>query len=97
MLHFKVVAVLVDGLSWLEFLSCRGIVELGPEIRVGEDGIGTFESGDEGLFVVQVAFDYFDAFGGPGLGFGWVSRYAADFPAGLFGVEVGDGAALGGQ
>ena len=70
---------------------------MGPEIRVREDGMGTFESGDEGLFVVQVAFDYFDAFGGPGLGFGWVSRYAADFPAGLFGVDLCDGAALRSQ
>ena len=67
---------------------------MGPEIGVGEDGIGAFEGCYERFCVVEVGFDYFDAFGGPGLGFGWVARYAADFPAGLFGVEVGDGAAL---
>ena len=94
LLHFEVVAVLVDGLSRLESLSARGVVKRGPEIGVGEDGVSASEGGDERVFVVEVRFDYFDAFGGPGLGFGWVSGYAADFPAGLFRVELGDGTAL---
>ena len=81
-------------MSGLEFLPGRGVVELGPEIGVGEDGVGAFEGGDEGVFVVQVGFDYFDAFRGPGLGLGGVAGYTADFPAGLFGVEVCDGATL---
>ena len=94
LLHLEVVAVLIDRLSWLEFLPGCGIVELGPEIGGGEDGIGTLEGGYEGLFVVEVAFDYFNAFGGPGLGFGWVAGYAADFPAGFFRVDICNGATL---
>ena len=83
-------------MSRLDFLSGRGVVELGPEIRVGKDGVGAFEGGDERLLVVQVAFDHFDALCGPGLGFGGVPGYASDFPAGLLGVEIGYGAALRG-
>lgn len=71
-------------------------MELGPEVGVGKDGVGTFEGGDERLLVVQVSFDHFDAFGGPGLGFGRVPGYTADFPTGLLGVEIGYGAALRG-
>ena len=94
MLYFNVVAVLVDRLSWLEFLSGRRVVELGPKIRDGENGISTFKGCHKRLFVVQVAFDYLDTFGGPRLGFRRVAGYAADLPARLFDVEVGDGAAL---
>lgn len=94
LLHFEIVAVLINRLSWLEFrLSC-GIVELTPEIGGGEDGVGVFKGRYERLLVVEVCFDYLDAFGSPGLGFGWVPRYSPDFPAGLFGVDACDGAAL---
>ena len=94
LLHFEIVAVLVDRLSGLEFLPGRGVVELGPEIGVGEDGVGAFKGCYERVFVVQVGFDYFDAFRCPGLGLRGVAGYTPDFPAGLFGVQVCDGATL---
>ena len=94
LLHLEVVAILVERLSRLDFLSGRRVVELGPEIGVGEDGIGAFKGGYERFLVVQVAFDHFDALGGPGLGFGWVPGYASDIPAGFLGVETGHGATL---
>lgn len=94
LLQFEVVAVLVKRLPWLELLSGRRVVELAPVIGVGEDGIGAFESGHKRIFIVQVGFDHFDAFGAPGLGFGWVAGNATDFPSGLFGIELCDGAAL---
>ena len=94
LLQFEIVAVLVDGLSGLQFRLGGGIVELGPEIRDGEDGMRALKGCYKRAFVVQVAFDDLGAFGNPCLGFGWVAGYAPDFPAGFFDVKVGDGAAL---
>lgn len=43
LLHFELVAVLGDRLAWLEFRLCCRVVELGPEVRDGEDGVDALE------------------------------------------------------
>ena len=94
MLHFGVVAKLIDCLTWIEFLPVCRVEEWNPEIGIGEDGICALEGGHEGVFVVQVGLDHFDTLCGPGLSLGWISGYATDLPAGFFGVQFCDGAAL---
>lgn len=51
LLHFELVAVFVDRLSWLEFRLGYGIVEWVPEIGVEENGINAFEGCYGGRFV----------------------------------------------
>lgn len=97
LLQLDLVAVLDELLVGALPGAAGRVLDDGPEVGDAEDDVRAGERSLEGLCVVEVALDEFDAPRGPGLGGVrcWVASDTADLPPWGFKICVRDRAALG--
>ena len=94
--HLYIEAEFIHGLTFLEpFFVARIEVWL-PKVRHGEDGVGAVKSCGQGVWVVEVTTNHFDAASYERLGSGFrrITGEAADAPFGLVDEGIGYRGAL---
>lgn len=90
LLEFQFVAVLVDGLAFLEKFLRRRVVEGSPEIRRRKDRVCAFEGGNERSSIIEITLHDLHALIFPGLGLLWVAGDSSNLPSVILGINLGD-------